>query len=236
MSLAVFGGERIAEHGHFLNGINRRRQRQIVEPQRPDVDAVHGVIRRAVTATLDRHVLVPAAARRAELRPAIEGLRCHARRQRGERQERPPVDRHVFDLLAGDGLADHRAVCLDEWRLANHRDGFGDARRRERNRRPRGLAIAHRERRQLRGLKSRDLDPNAIGRRREARHRESSFPIRRDDALGVGPAVDDRDCGARDATLARVQHLTHDPRRGRLLRVNDGGAQAERDQQKHQTG
>jgi hypothetical protein len=50
-----------------------------------------------------------------------------------------------------------------------------NARRRERNRRPRDLAIAHRERRQLGGLKSRDLDPNAIGRRREARHRESSF-------------------------------------------------------------
>ena len=103
MSLAVLGGERIAEHGHFLNGINRRRQRQIVEPQRPDVDAVHGVIRRAVTATLDRHVLVPAAARRAELRPAIEGLAV----------SRPPTARRATESVRP--LIGTSSICCGRW-------------------------------------------------------------------------------------------------------------------------
>ena len=89
LPLAVLGGERVSKDVDFLHRVERRVERQIVESQRADVDAVDGVVRGTVAAALDGDVLAAAAAGRAELRASIERLRRHARGQRRERQQAP---------------------------------------------------------------------------------------------------------------------------------------------------
>ena len=144
LSLAVFGGERIPQHVHFLHRVERRVQRQVVESQRAHVDAVDGVVRGTVAAALDGHVLTPAAARRAKLRAAVEGLRRHAGRQGRERQQASSGDRQVLDLLLGDGLAHRRVGRLQQRGHPDDRDVFGDVRQAERDGRPADLAVAQR--------------------------------------------------------------------------------------------
>src|SRR5262249_4941808 len=89
--------------------VERRVERQIVESQRADVDAVDGVVRRAVASTFDGHVLTAAAARGAKLRAAIERLRRHSRGQRRERQQSSAGDRQVVDLPLTDAWAVRRS-------------------------------------------------------------------------------------------------------------------------------
>ena len=58
LSLAVLGREGVPQQVDFLHGVDRRVERHVVPAQRPHVDAVDGVVRRAVAAALDGDVLV----------------------------------------------------------------------------------------------------------------------------------------------------------------------------------
>ena len=125
LPLAILGGERIAQKAHFLHRVERRVQRQIVEAQRPDVDAIDRVIGRTVTAPFDGHVLVATAAGSAELSASIERLRRDAGGERGERQHAATIQRQILDHLFRDDLTDRRALRLQQRRLASHRDLLG---------------------------------------------------------------------------------------------------------------
>ena len=213
LALAIFGGERVAKQAHFLHGVDRRVQRQIVEPQRPDIHAVDRVVGRAVTSAFDRDELIAAP----ELRVAREVPGRHARRERRQRQHGAAVQRQVFDLLLVDHLSDGCALRLQQRRLAGHGDRFADGCDAERDRRPRRFTLTQDEIRQLRGPETLQLDFDVIGSGRERGNDESSLAVGDGDALGVGAHVRDGDRGAWDDSLRRVRHLPDQTGRRRLL-------------------
>ena len=154
MTLAVLGAEGIPENVDLLHGVERRVQRQVVESQRAHVHAVDGVVGGTVSTALDGHVLTAAAPRRSELRASIEGLRRHARRQRGERQQASSGNRQILDLLLGDGLAHRRVGRLEQRGQADDGHVFGYVGQTQRDRRPADLAVPQDQFLELRRLEA----------------------------------------------------------------------------------
>ena len=110
LALAVLGGEGVAKEAHFLDGIDGRVEREIVESQRSDIHAIDRVVGRAVASAFDGHELIAAP----ELGVAREIPRRDARRERGQREHGTAVQRQVFDLLLADDLSDRCALRLQQ--------------------------------------------------------------------------------------------------------------------------
>jgi hypothetical protein len=107
--------------------------------------------------------LTATAAGRTELRAAVERLRRHARRQRGEREKISAGDRQIFNLLLADRLTDRGVRHLQQRRDALHRHVLRDVRELHRHRRLGDFAVAKNEVLELDRVESGKLDADDVG-------------------------------------------------------------------------
>ena len=217
-TLAIFGRERVAQHVHFLHRVDRRIQRHVVEPERAHVDAVNGVVGRAVASALDRDELIAAAV----LRVLLEAAAGDPRRRGGDVQQRPPRHRQGLEHLFVDHRAYGGARRLQQRRGGRHRQRLLDRADREAQRRPYGFARPQHYALELCVVEARELDFYVIGSRPEARHGEAAFAVRDDHALQTCSRLRHRDGGAGERGLRAVSHDAHNRRRGRFLGTRTG--------------